>query len=220
MKSNKKLIIENAAKRFEEAQLFSRQFGSFSKSDFEILLFTVYLDSLEGPVRDYDLSIDLGITESKVRNLRLKSQLLYPKNLDSVWKEQLARAIEHGYYNPTSREITITIEDPSIRNRIRNEIELQFGAVNVSLNSKQLILPVDSFLKLATLAEKDPKSSLKQLNKGFRSFQDSAEIIENPDLKHKILNSSQDVLEIVVGLSSAFSKGNSIYAAIMGLLKS
>lgn len=214
-----KRIGDNAIKRFEESRLFTKEFGTFSKSDYEILLFTIYLDSVEDPVRDYDLSVNLGITESKVRNLRVKSQLLYPRNLDSVWKEQLANAIEHGYYNSTSNEITISIEDPSVRNMIRNKIELQFGTVNISLNSKQLVLPVDSYLKLAALAEGDPNSALKRLNKEYRAIQESMDIIESPDLKHRILETTQNVIPFVAGLSNVFSTGNQIYSALTRLLR-
>ena len=65
----KRITGEILTNRIEEAELFTKRFGSFSKADYEVLMFTIYLDSLCGEVRDYDISIDLGITESKVRNL-------------------------------------------------------------------------------------------------------------------------------------------------------
>ena len=56
-------------------------------------MFTVYLDSLEELVRDYDVSIALGITEcNKVRSFRIKSQLLYPKELNQA--DNLATSIK------------------------------------------------------------------------------------------------------------------------------
>ena len=50
-------IAENADKRLSEAEMFTRRFGTFSKSDYETLLFTIFLDSLDSPARDYDISI-------------------------------------------------------------------------------------------------------------------------------------------------------------------
>ena len=114
-------LASNSLKRMQEADLFTRRFGSFSKTDYEVLMFTIFLDSLPTPLRDYDISIALGITESKVRNLRIKSQLMYPRNLD--WTKELAKSIEHGYYDRVTDQITVTFEDPSIQNLIKNKIE-------------------------------------------------------------------------------------------------
>ena len=148
-----KNIESNVLNRFEEAGVFTRHFGTFSKSDYEILLFTIFQDSLGQPLRDYDISIALGITESKVRSLRIKSQLLYPKELE--WTEDLVKSIEHGYYDKTQQQITVTFENPSVQSFIKNMVEEKCGVVWLSLNAKQLVLPVESFLLLAAFAEKD-----------------------------------------------------------------
>ena len=37
-------ILQN---RIQESELFSKRFGTFSKSDYEVLMFTIYLDSLD-----------------------------------------------------------------------------------------------------------------------------------------------------------------------------
>ena len=95
------------AKRLDEAQLFTKHFGSFSKADFETLLFSIYLDMLDKPVRDYDISVELGITESKVRSLRIKSQLLYPRQL--LWEEELKKALSKGHFNENDCSISIMI---------------------------------------------------------------------------------------------------------------
>lgn len=122
----KLLNIENhIAMRISEAKLFSNKFGSFTKTDYETLMFTAYLDSLpDEPIYDYLISQQLGITESKVRNLRIKSQLVYPKEV--CWKEVLASAIKTGSYNEMENTLTITIEDPSCHAKIRYEIESSY----------------------------------------------------------------------------------------------
>ena len=66
------------------------------------------------PLRDYDISITLGITESKVRNLRVKSQLMYPRKRELT--EELAKSIEYGYYEHTTDQLTVTFEEPSFQN--------------------------------------------------------------------------------------------------------
>lgn len=88
---NDSILKENLANRINEAKLFTKDFGSFSKADYEVLMFTVFLDCIEGEPKDYEISIQLGIPESKVRSLRLKSQLQYPR--DIKWEENLVTAI-------------------------------------------------------------------------------------------------------------------------------
>lgn len=153
-------LKEHAEIRFKEAELFSNKFGSFSKSDFETLMFTIYLDSLpEGPIYDYIISQQLGITESKVRNLRIKSQLLYPKEIP--WEITLSMAIKNGSYNEKDNTMTITIEDPSCHAKIRYEIEAFYGTANLNLNRKQLTVPIESLLSIALSQE--PEESKEQI---------------------------------------------------------
>ena len=52
-------LASNSLKRMQEADLFTRRFGSFSKTDYEVLMFTIFLDSLPTPLRDYDIRISL-----------------------------------------------------------------------------------------------------------------------------------------------------------------
>ncbi|MBO5516878.1 MAG: hypothetical protein J6A42_02170 [Firmicutes bacterium] len=211
-------ILENALKRFRESQLYTNRFGSFSKADFEVLLFTIYLDSVEKPIRDYEVSVELGITESKARALRIKSQLLYPKNLDDQWKIELAEALRNGYYDTQAKVITITLEDPSVRNKIKYEVEKQLGTVNISLNNKQLILPVSSFLLIATITETDPKDALARLRKCVQNEQNSKDVLESPDIKHAIHAFVKNIPDYILKVSDVYGKGNMIFSALKTLI--
>ena len=58
-----KKLNEKLPALIERSGLFTNRFGSFNKSDYEVLMFTAYLDSLdENEINDYEISIDLGIT--------------------------------------------------------------------------------------------------------------------------------------------------------------
>ena len=54
------------AKRLDDAELFTKRFGSFAKADYETLLFSIYLDMLEQSARDYDISLELGINSKDI----------------------------------------------------------------------------------------------------------------------------------------------------------
>ena len=211
-----KKLNDHLLTRIEQSELFTNRFGSFNKSDYEVLMFTAYLDSLdENEINDYEISIDLGITESKVRNLRIKSQLQYPREIK--WEEKLASAIEKGTYDPVQKQVTITIEDPSVRNRIRYEVESRFGTVNLSLNSKQLVLPVESFLILAACAEKDSDAVLDKFNDELQKS--GVGRIEKGQFKTRIFNTASQTVSILSSLLTICSGGQPVLRALIQLIE-
>ena len=206
-------LDSNSVKRMDESDLFTRRFGSFSKSDYEVLMFTIFLDSITEQLRDYDISIALGITESKVRNLRVKSQLMYPRKLE--WTEELTKSIEHGYYDKTTGQITVTFEDPSIQNLMKNKIEESFGTVGQTLNVKQLVLPVESFLLLAAFAEQDENDVLTKLNEELARESTNVATIEKKKFKERFMSGIPDAVSFVTSLLSIYSAGRPIVEAVL-----
>lgn len=84
-KSSVDFSVEEKAEAFDSISelYFDRNFGSTSKSDFETLLFSIYIEHLikNGlPYDDYIMSKTLGITETRVRALKERKQLKYPFN--------------------------------------------------------------------------------------------------------------------------------------------
>lgn len=210
---DEKELHVNIMKRIKEAELYSRKFGSFAKADYEVLLFTAFLDSLIKPARDYEISIALGITESKVRNLRVKSQLLYPKEIK--WIEELSKSILHGYYDKSSGQITVTFEDPSVQSLMKNQIEERFGTVGQSLNVKQLVLPIESFLLLAAYAEDDETVTLKKLNESLQAELKTKSIIEKKNLRARFLDGVPNMITYLGTLLSIYESGKPIIEALL-----
>ena len=206
-------LDSNFLKRMQEANLFTQRFGSFSKTDYEVLMFTIFLDSLPAPLRDYDISIALGITESKVRNLRVKSQLMYPRKLE--WTEELAKSIEHGYYDRTTGQITVTFEDPSIQNLMKNKIEESFGTVGRTLNIKQLVLPIESFLLLAAFTEQNEDDILSKLNMKLAKESARATVIEKKKFKARFMKGVPDTVSFVSSLLTIYNVGRPIIEAVL-----
>lgn len=210
--------MESLINRINESELFTRKFGTFAKSDYEVLMFTIFLDSQKENIRDYDISIALGIPESKVRNLRIKSQLLYPKEID--WVQELKTAITHGYYDSVVGNITITIENPSVQNLLRNKVEERYGVVGLTLNSKQLILPIESFLLLAALSEENPEHVIKELNTLLKKETKSKTKIENKSIKDRFLTGIPDLVSFVSSALSIYEQGKPIVQAIANIIQS
>lgn len=205
--------IEILQKRIQESDLFTRKFGTFTKTDYEILMFTIFMDSQTENARDYDISIALGIPESKVRSLRIKSQLLYPREIN--WVNELNRAITHGYYDQAAGNITITIENPNVRNLLKNKVEENYGVVGLTRNTKQLVLPVESFLLLAALSEENPDDVIRSLNRILREETKNKSKIENKSLREKFLNNVANVPSFLSTALSIYSTGAPIVRALI-----
>lgn len=178
--------------RLEEAELFTKRFGSFSKSDYEVLMFSIYRDLQMESCRDYEMSLALGITESKVRSLRVKSQLCYPKELN--WKDELCKALSKGNLDKKELTITIMIEDPSVHNLLKNIIEKTYGTVRLSLNSKLMTLPVESYLLLAMELEEDKETVLQKLNQKWQQDNKNAGEITKETLIKRMWNTTKSIV--------------------------
>ncbi|MCQ2519189.1 MAG: hypothetical protein MJ107_01525 [Lachnospiraceae bacterium] len=209
--------LDKFKNRIQESELFSRKFGTFAKSDYEILMFTIFMDSQSENIRDYDISVALGIPESKVRNLRIKSQLLYPREIN--WVNELNNAISHGYYDPSIGTITITIENPSVQSLLKNKVEENYGVVGLTLNNKQLVLPVESFLLLAALSEENSDYVLKELNKLLIRETKSKAQIEKKSFKNRYLKNVPDVVSFVSNAMQIYSIGKPIVQAIISIIQ-
>ena len=211
-----KIDTASLARRVEEAQLFTNHFGSFNKTDYEVLMFTVYLDSLDEYARDYDISLALGITESKVRSLRVKSQLLYPKPMN--WVDELHKSLKNGYYDDATGLITVTIEDPSVQNLIKNKIEEGFGVVGQTLNKKQLVLPLESFLLLAAYSEDDEEKTIRNLNKIYQKHTKTKSTIEKKQFKERFMAGISDKANFLSALLTIYETGKPILQEIIKLI--
>ena len=123
-------LIDEVASHFYESN-----FGQMSKSDIELLMFRFYIEKLirmnqnaDGTIdyrkcSDYRISQELGITQQRVRNLKIKNQLKNPIEYD--WKVALAKLTNNARYDKGTGKITMNIPDPNLYLEIQNFIEEQ-----------------------------------------------------------------------------------------------
>lgn len=128
---------EEKAKKFDEIALnyYNVNFGNFSKSQIDLLMFSIYLDKLietNQNFDDYSLSKQLGIVQSSIRQLKKKKQLIYPR--DYKWYEAFLEYCQNAQFDKSDR-IVINIPDPNVYIELQNAIEEIGGYVEVQLNS-------------------------------------------------------------------------------------
>ncbi len=130
-------------------------FGTMQKSDLEVLLFSIYLERIleqsekdEKTYSDYTLSKDLGITQSRVSQLKVKKQLKHPyERFD--WKKSFKRIMGNAQYE--NGKIKIHIPDRNLFLELQNAVEESGGFIDVQLNSKLLQISPAFFLDLLML---------------------------------------------------------------------
>ena len=157
--------FDKIAERF-----YNKNFGTMSKSDIETLMFSIYIERILdnndkdfSAYSDYKLAKDLGITQSKVSNLKIRKQLQYPREYD--WRSAFASISDHATYE--HGKIIIQIPDINLYYEIKNAIEERGGFVEVTLNRGMLVVPLTYFLDFMEVVADDKDRG--QLHKAIQS---------------------------------------------------
>lgn len=171
------IAVENAKRRYDELfkdehikavafdkiaeRFYFANFASMSKTDIDTLMFSIYIDRIFDTDKsemiaysDYTLSKTLGITQSKVSNLKVKKELLYPRE-DSDWKESFERIINNYRYE--DGKIKLYIPDKNLYYELRNVIECAGGYVEVTLNTTLLQVAPEYFVDILYAVLSDDK---------------------------------------------------------------
>ena len=144
---------EEKEKAFDRvaSKYFERNFGMMAKADFETMIFDIYIEHLLNnnlAFDDYSISRALGISQSKVRALKLKKELQYPHD-GFNWKDALSKEIKHSSYDSVTRNVSIPISDPNVMVELRYYIETKGWSDIHQLNPKVFTCRIDDFIKLS-----------------------------------------------------------------------
>lgn len=148
-------------------QYFDRNFGTMSKTDFETLLFSIYIEHcLDNhlPFDDYALSKSLGITQSKVRNLKVKKELQYPKE-GFAWKDAFVERIKYAHYDSVKHLVKVNIPDVNVMLELRHHLEKHSWYDEYQLNPKLFQCKTDIFILLCQSLDEDCKLELDEETK-------------------------------------------------------
>ncbi|MCM1335367.1 MAG: hypothetical protein NC084_10980 [Bacteroides sp.] len=133
----KRIPEEKKAEYFDKIaeMFFDKNFGTTTKSEIELLMFSILMDEMiekhkgEDNTLDYSACSDykigkmLGITQEKVRSLKIKKQARYPVEFD--WSKSLLSIKDNIVYDEPKKKIIIPMPDPNLYNEIRNFVEEQ-----------------------------------------------------------------------------------------------
>lgn len=189
------------AEAFDEIakQYYYGNFGRMQKTDFETLLFSLYLERIlnisEEDIHtysDYTLSKLLGITQAKVSNLKVKKELQYPyEGFD--WKKSFLRVSSKARYE--NGKIRINILDKNLYYELKNAIEKADGYVEVQMNSSVLQISPEDFITLMTDIgeEKDRITVRKKLKEKLEGTYEDTEFLEKKSISEILKNNAHSM---------------------------
>lgn len=210
---------------------YNINFGQVSKSDMELMMFHFYVEKLMPmytkdnekadyiKCSDYNISKQLGITQQRVRNLKIKNRLAYPIE-DYKWDKELADLMDYARYDSVSKKVTLNIPDPNLYIEIQNFIEEKHDYVEIQLNSKILQLRVEYFIELAIMLENkaNRKDTIDKLKNNFKVSSKADNAFDEKRIGKFLFDLSLDTSTILENISGLFSPTNVIGRAIVSLL--
>lgn len=212
------------------AKYYEQNFGQISKADMELLMFQFYIEKLiesnraeDGTIdynkcSDYIISKELGITQQRVRNLKVKNQLAHPVDYD--WKLALAKLTRNARFDPVSHKVTLNIPDPNLYLEIQNFIEERGAYVEKQLNSKILQIRAEYYIDLviALEPEKSQKAIIKELRKFFTQNNADQSKLDEKSIGKSLIDAAVNITSAASTISGFISPENSIGAALIELL--
>ncbi|MFT8470895.1 MAG: hypothetical protein ABF661_08155 [Oenococcus sp.] len=180
---------------------YKHNFGTASKTQIDSLMFHFYINNLYNnnkkngiidysKINDYAISQDLGITQARVRTLKIKDRLMFPPTDKIDWKAVLPNLLKTAVYEKELGKFRIFMPDPNIQIEIENYLESHQEFSEPQLGGKILQIRPDFFLKLnigmAQLLNDKGKSvgRLKE-EEIFNFFADKEKLNTNADNKIK-----------------------------------
>lgn len=221
----------DAFDRIAEKYYFNN-FGTFSKSEIDLLMFDIYLEQSiinnklnddlvdYNAVSDYKMARNLGITPQRIRNLKVKKQYVYPVKFD--WKESLANILndDKNIHIVDNKTIKINIPDPNLFLAIQEEIEAEGGYLDIQLNSRLLSVPIDNFmiiLKLISREDEYDKICEKVIEK-YNSINKENKIKKGLATTKQITSIVKDITGSINNIVSVVKPNKIIETAISNLI--
>ena len=224
---------QEKAAMFDEiaAHFYDANFGMTSKTELELLMFHYYMEKLKAASKrsdgttdynkcsDYKISRELGITQQRVRNLKVKEQLVFQKD-ENDWKNELANLTKHARYDKVTKKVTLNIPDPNLFLDIQNFIEERGAYVEKQLNGKVLQLRAEYYIDLVISLEpgESQKSIVRSLKKLFRDEGKLDDVFDEKNIGESLMNTAINLSTVAANLSTMISPQNVIGGALLSLL--
>lgn len=160
-------------------QCLERNFGTLSKSEFDLLVFHYYLrekqaNSLGNYVSDYDIGRDLGLTIQRVRSLRERDALKWATDVD--WKKSFIQSLKLAHCDlkddVSNSDIKIPVPDVNVMKEVRHYLEEAGLFDDYQLNPKIFQCKLDVLIAICLSFEQKDNDFCKTILKELRNSND------------------------------------------------
>lgn len=192
-----------------EKMYYCQNFGSTSKSDFELFLFSEYVEhclNTGDSIDDYSLSKIMGISQSRIRTLKERKELKYPHK-GFNWKFEFAESVRNAKYDDQDHYVKIIIQDVNVMNEIRHYIEEKGWYDECSLNRKLLKIPLGCFVDVCVedidvrdLFSEQTKKRVQMIAKSDNEINRFLNDFSKDGLKSFLMSASKETLLTVLPL--------------------
>lgn len=154
-------------------EYLNRGFGSMNKNDFEVWIFNYLLRNDLNAQSNYDISVELGIPESKVKRLRYEASLKYgnPKDKTQYNKAFLSLLDNVNLKKGSGNIIQFAVEDIQLRKYLDSILKKKGFFSDTSFNTEIVSITIDDLVVLLeeTCTQED-KERIKKKAKGKGEF--------------------------------------------------
>ena len=146
-------------------QCLNRNFGTLSKSEFDLLVFHYYLLDKQAQVgsayvTDYEIGRKLGLTIQRVRSLREREALKWPPKEEGRWKERFLDCLKFAHCDEKSGAVKIPVPDVNLIKEIRNYLEIAGLFDDYQLNPKVFQCNLDALVAICLDLKSDSDDNL------------------------------------------------------------
>jgi hypothetical protein len=207
-------MFDEIAKKF-----YNHNFGTFSKSEMELMMFNFYIKKIVSTnvesdntlnynySSDYYISKDLGITQQKVNNLKIKNQLVNPIEFD--WKKSFLKLVGNARFDNKSGKVLINIPDPNLYIEIKHYLENHGGYIETQLNRNLLKIRVEYFIQLLVEIEPEKERNIiiKEIKKYIKKENKDENIFSKDNIAKSLLDltvNGANILNIILGIMQSY----------------
>lgn len=195
-----------------EERYYSRNFGTMAKADWETMLFHIFFEHLlnnNQPFDDYTVSKALGISQTRVRNLKQRQELQYPRGND--WKEDFVKEIVKATYEDETRTVSMVIPEVTMQTELRYFMEKNGWYDEYPPNPRLFRCRLDFFVKLCEALEDEEVYLTDEAEQRLRTIRREG---KEENALQKIINGS-----VEEGLKELAKEGSkAIVAEVIGMI--
>lgn len=147
-----------------QRECLTYNFGTLSKSEFDLLVFHYYLLDKQaqvgsGYVTDYEIGRDLGLTIQRVRSLREREALKWPLKEEGKWKNDFLQCLPNAHCD-ANRDVKIPVPDVNVMKEVRNYFEAQGLYDEYHQNPKLFMCKLDALIAVCISLKNKGESNL------------------------------------------------------------